>query len=584
MAGMLTAVEAAVLAAAGAGPSARWVNWEEAWWVVLPALPIGWSFVGVGLFAWLRRPDNRVGVLMIATGFGVFASGLWMVPNSLVSTAGLVVSVWFLAILVHLLLAFPSGRLSGRTDRFLVMASYLAVLPGNATQMLASDASVIGPPGVHNLLFVHASQRVAGTVSTVWNVLFPALLTATAALLVRRWRRGTSAQRRALSPVLIVGAFFGIFTGLRLTFADVVGLPGPLIAIMAIPYAFLAGLMRIRFFQMRALGALMTGLGDGTAHDLPAALASAFGDVPVQVVYWLADHGCYVDGAGRPAEPLTGDGGQTVIPIGRDGHHLGAVVLDAAIVAEHSQLLRGLIAAVQLTMDNQRLQAELRAGVAELKHSRAQVVSVGEEQRQLLERNLHDGAQQMLVAVRLRLGLIRQSLSAHAATRPPGEDSRTLSEAGVQVGTAITDLDTALAELRDLAHGLHPAVLSTRGLAAAVRSLAERATVAVRVNVQVRRLPEAAESAAYFIIAESLTNVAKHAAATHAVVTVAERSGHLLVEIHDDGIGGANLAGSGLQSMAVRVAALDGQLHVSSPAQDGTVIRAEIPLPADGRS
>jgi signal transduction histidine kinase len=481
----MTVVEAAVLAAAGVGTRARWVDWAAAWWVVLPTLPIGWSFLVVGLFAWRRRPANRVGVLMIAVGFGELASGMWMVPLSVVFTAGLVVALWFLALLVHLLLAFPSGRLTGRAARGLVAGGYLIVLPGNAVLMMVLDGSGIGPPGVHDLLLVHVDEALAGVVSLVSGVLTVALLTATAVVLAWRWRRGSEAQQRALSPVLVAGALFTVLTGARLAFPGQVTVLGTLVTMVAIPYAFVAGLIRIQFFQM--------------------------------------------------------------------------------------------------AMDNRRLQDELRARVLELEHSRADVIRAGEAQRRQLERNLHDGAQQLLIGLRLRLGLIRQSLSANAAADSPGTDGLGPDDLSIEVDTAMSDLDAALAELRELAHGLHPMLLSTRGLAAAVVSLAERAPVPVQVDVRVRqRLPQAIETATYFVIAEGLTNIAKHAAATSATVTVTERPGRLLVEILDDGTGGADVAGSGLRGLAARVAALDGHVEIRTPARSGTLIRALIPLPADG--
>ena len=406
------------------------------------------------------------------------------------------------------------------------------------------------------------------------------LLAATAVVLVRRWYRGSRAQRRALSPVLIAGALFAILAGWRLAFPGTVGLLGPLAAMVAVPYAFLAGLVRIQFFQMRALGALMTGLGEGRyPGDLPTAVAAAFDDVRAQVIYWLAERDRYVDEAGRPVDLPVQGSGKAVLPVERDGCRLGAVIVDAAVVSEHSQLITGLVGAVELAMDNQRLQAELRARVLELERSRAHVISASETQRRQLERNLHDGAQQLLVGLRLRLGLIRQSL---ATTSPADTSGSGLNDVGAQVDSAMSDLDAALAELRELAHGLHPMLPSTRGLAAAVGSLAARAPLPVNSDVRVRqRLAEAIESAAYFVIAEGLTNIAKHAAATAATVTVIEQPGRLLIEVEDNGIGGADLAGPGLQGLAARVTALDGHLRISTPAQGGTLLRAQIPLPPD---
>jgi signal transduction histidine kinase len=577
-----TAIGIAVLAAAGAGSGHRWANWVNAWLVVLPALPIGWSFVAVGLFARWKRPDNRVGTLMTAVGFGQFASFLWVVPVSWVYTAGLVVAPWFVAVLVHLLLAYPSGSPSGRLSRALVAVGYLTELPVNLIQMLWRDEADSGPPGVHDLLLVRVDPGLADVLSLGSGVVLVAVLAATAAVLVHRRLRGTSAQRRALAPVLVVGALFAVMTALRLALPGEVGLLGLWLTLLAIPYAFLFGLARVRFFQMRTLSALMAGLGDARyGGDLPAAVADAFHDASVQTVYWLADRGRYVDQDGWPVGLPAEGSGRTVVPVERDGRRLGAIIVDSAAVADRSRPVTGLVAAVELAMDNRRLEAELRARVLQLEESRTRLVDAGDAQRRALERDLHDGAQQLLVLVRLRLGQIRQSLSDQGSTGSLDGASPPSADVGSQVETAMSDLDAALAELRELARGLHPVLLSTRGLEAAVRSLAARTLLPTHVEVRVREpLPEAVASAAYFVIAESLTNVIKHAAATRAAVTVVEQAGCVLIEVRDDGAGGADPTGSGFRGLSARVEALDGRLRVDGGAGGGTAVRAEIPLPA----
>jgi PAS domain S-box-containing protein len=203
----------------------------------------------------------------------------------------------------------------------------------------------------------------------------------------------------------------------------------------------------------------------------------------------------------------------------------------------------------------------------ELRASRARIVEAGDEERRRLERNLHDGAQQRLVSLSLALRLAQ----ARIATDPDGA-------AEILTGAA-RELAAALEELRELARGLHPAVLADRGLAAALDSLAERATVPVDLEVDLeRRLPAPVEAAAFYVVAESLTNVAKYAHATRALVRVACEDGFALVEVRDDGVGGAEVdAGSGLRGLADRLAALDGRLEIDSSRGAGTVVRAFIP-------
>jgi PAS domain S-box-containing protein len=217
-----------------------------------------------------------------------------------------------------------------------------------------------------------------------------------------------------------------------------------------------------------------------------------------------------------------------------------------------------------------RLNDELHARLEELAASRARIVAAGDVERRRLERNLHDGAQQRLVSLALTLRLAQASLDSDpAAARATLEEAR-------------EELALALEELRELARGLHPAVLSDRGLGAAVEMLAGRAPVPVEIaEVPGDRLPEPVEAAAYFLIAEALTNVAKYARASAVRVRVVTDDAGVLVEVSDDGVGGADPArGSGLRGLADRVEALGGSLDVVSPAGAGTSLRATIPTGA----
>ena len=202
----------------------------------------------------------------------------------------------------------------------------------------------------------------------------------------------------------------------------------------------------------------------------------------------------------------------------------------------------------------------------ELEQSRARIVKVGLAERRRLERDLHDGAQQRLVALRLQLRLARDQAGKDPAVAQQMMDG------------AMTELDEALEELRELARGIHPAVLADRGLDAAISALAARSPVLVGVDVATGRLPGPVESAAYFVVAEALTNAAKHAGAAEITVRISRHRDLLIVEVTDDGTGGADPArGSGLRGLADRVAAVDGRLTITSPPGGPTVIRAELP-------
>jgi signal transduction histidine kinase len=213
-----------------------------------------------------------------------------------------------------------------------------------------------------------------------------------------------------------------------------------------------------------------------------------------------------------------------------------------------------------------KLDAELRERLEELRASRARLVEAGDAERRRLERDLHDGAQSRLVALALLLRAARTR-----AARADDQLARMLDRAQ-------EELQTSLAELRELARGIHPAVLTERGLEPALHSLASRAPIPVTLEVGDDRLPGPVESAAYFVVSEALANVAKYAEATQATVAVQRANGRVTVEVADDGVGGADAAnGSGLRGLADRLAALDGTLAIESPAGRGTRLRAEIP-------
>jgi signal transduction histidine kinase len=264
--------------------------------------------------------------------------------------------------------------------------------------------------------------------------------------------------------------------------------------------------------------------------------------------------------------PAPSSSQRAVTEIERDGTPVAAIVHDVALLDEPG-LVRAAGAAAAMALENERLEAELKARVAELQSSRAKLIEVGMSERRTLERNLHDGAQQRLVALSLQLGLARSKL----------RDAPDMAERILD--GAREELAAALEELRELARGIHPAILTDRGLIPALEALAGRAPLPVELErVHDGRLPLPVEAAAYFVVAESLTNVAKYAAADQATVRILREDGYAVVEIEDNGIGGADpSAGSGLRGLGDRVHALDGKLEVRSPRGEGTLVRAKIP-------
>ena len=386
-------------------------------------------------------------------------------------------------------------------------------------------------------------------------------------LIVRRERLSGGARRRALMPVLWTGgiafASFLVANGF-----DAAGAPSRTLEwisralVATVPFGFLAGLLRSRLAEGAALSALVARLGDLPGEGpLRAALAEALGDPSLALAYWLPESSRFVDALGRPVT-VSGPGWTEVELHGR---RIAAIAHDPAL-SEEPELVRTAGAAAALALENQRLSAELRARIEELRSSRARLVEAGDAERRRLERDLHDGAQSRLVALALKLRLARMNVE-------PG------SKAAVLLDESSAELQESLDELRELARGIHPAILTDRGLEAALRALADRAPVPVSLTVAAGELPPTVETAIYFVVAEALTNVAKYARASAATVTVQRTPDGVTVEITDDGAGGADVtAGSGLRGLEDRVAALDGRLELHSPPGGGTRLRVEIPL------
>ncbi len=449
-------------------------------------LTAGWSFAGTGLYAWDRRPGNNIGPLMTAVGFTFFFQGLQASSNSVVFAIGIVGSAVPYAILVHLLVSFPAGRLEGRFQHIVVGAAYLTTTVLQLAWAIFIDPANQSDCGncPENPILIAGHEAVADVINSFQVAIASFGIASTVVIVFLRWRRSTPAQRRALTPVVLTGAIAFTILLAQLVLSEI-GIPqavedGGFIASIAIfaslPFAFLLGLLRSRI---------------GRAEEMTTALSA----------------------------------------------------------------------------ENEQLNAELRAKVEELRASRARIVEAGYAERRRVERDLHDGAQQRLMALTMNLRLARDKLEGDPATT-----AELLDE-------AMDELAAATAELRELARGIHPAVLTDRGLAAALDGLAERSPVPVQIlGAPSERLPAPIESTTYFVVAEALTNVARYAEAEGASVRVGRADGVVEIEVRDDGVGGADPeAGTGLRGLEDRVAALEGSFEVHSRPGQGTTVEARIP-------
>ena len=521
------------------------------------------AFVATGLFAWSRRPDNRVGKLMVATGLAWGGVGLAQGNSAVLYSIGGAIGPLYLVFVTWLILAFPDGRVGSRLGRALLVVGFIDVLVIYELGVLLDIDTGDNVPD--NLFAVVHAPGLAGAFDTASAAIGAVIIATVARIVMVERRRATPVAQHAAAPMLRTGLVcltaVAISLGIgSLGVSDTAhGIAGSIaaLAFFALPFAYLIGLLRSRYARAGRVSDLLDALSSRAA--LRDTLAEALGDPSLRLVYWT---GRWVDREGRPVElPPAG-----VTEVDRDGQRIGAIVHDPAL-HEEPELVHAVAAAAALALDNERLEAELRARVVELQESRSKLIEVSMAERRSLERDLHDGAQQRLVALSVQVGLAKRKLHSD-----PAAAEELLDRAG-------DELRLALEELRELARGIHPAILTDRGLNPALQALIDRAPLDVELaDGPAERLPAPIEAAAYFVVAESLTNVAKYAGAAHASVSVVRQNGHAVVEVRDDGIGGADpAAGTGLRGLAERLTIIDGRLEVVSPPGEGTLIRAKIP-------
>jgi signal transduction histidine kinase len=488
-------------------------------------LAVGWVLLGCGLVGWERRGRSLVGPLLAAAGVAWF-----------LGTFGAAALYLYRGPLVHALMVFPGARLRRPLGRLVVVAAYLdgAIEPLGASPVVT--------------LVLCAAMALAAIDGYLGEV-GPR----------RRARLVATAGAAALALVLGFGAV-GRLAGWDIEEGTLWAFD---VTLVLVALGLLGDLLRGRWSQGAVTG-LVVDLGElREPGTLRVRLARALGDSSLELGWWLGAGRGYVDEAGRPiAVPGAGEG-RAVTPIESEDGRVAVLVHDRAVLDDRA-LVEAVAAATRIAVGNVHLQAEVQGRVEQLAASRRRIVEAADAQRRRLERELHDGAEQRLAAVSAHVEAL-----AHEIDEPRTQALL----AGVE-----TELGAARAELSELARGIHPSALTTGGLSAALAELARRAPVPVRVSVDTRRFPAAVEAAAYFVCAEALTNVAKYACASFVGIEVHRDAGRLIVQIVDDGVGGADPnRGSGLRGLADRVDALGGKLSVQSPPGAGARVVAEIP-------
>jgi signal transduction histidine kinase len=535
----------------------------------------GASFTVAGAVALLRRPGNRIGPLMLAVGFTWFFGNFTAVHSAWPWAFAYTFEAVSACFIVWLILAYPTGFLPSKRQAGLVVAvAVTAVLSGILRTLSAHFLVYSGCTWcVRNPVPVIDNEGFHAAVEDAFDIVGAALAVVVFATVVARWHRATPAERRALRALWIASGLLALsYVAILLDQLLTLGANArptfwsQHILVAAVPIVFLAGLLRLKLAR-GAVGRLLLEIEETPSHGaLRNSLAAALRDPSIEVAY-AVDSGGFVDADGHGVT-LPGPGsGRAITYLDREGGRLGALVHDPVLV-EQPELLSSVVAAARLALTNERLQALVRAQLEEVRASRLRIIEAADTERRRIERNLHDGAQQRLIGLRIAIQLAR----GRAAATSDGSDALALDEIDSEV------LET-IEELRRLAHGLHPAVLEDGSLADALDGLVLRAGLPVTVEATPDRpLAASVEAAAYYVVAESLSNAMKHSGATQVTIEARCQPDGLHVRVADDGEGGASIEpGGGLAGLRDRVEALRGQLDVVSSPRGGTVVHAAIP-------
>ncbi|MEU7282205.1 histidine kinase [Streptomyces sp. NPDC045431] len=544
----------------------------------------GLTYATAGLIALWRRPANGTGRLMLAEGLTWFIGNLQGFDQPLLVGMGAWWEALNLAVLAHLLLAFPEGRVAPRRARITVGSAYTLVAVGGLVRALSYDPAA--DPGSSyllcddcrgNALLLVRDPAVFAGVDLAYRWVGAALTLWVAVLMVSRWLAGSPAYRRVLVPVAVPLALTVAFVGWEVVYVLHPGLlrGGELLPLVlsdlaqvALPAAFLVGLFRIRL-RRADVGNLVIAAGpDPTPSQLQTALREVLGDPTLRLgIPHATVSGLYTDPEGRaiggPASRGRPGAGAAVTPLG-PGCTPPAVLVHDRALAQEPELLEAVSASVGLCLRTMQLAERAARNAERARELQLRLLSAEEQERRRLERNLHDGAQGRLVFALMGLRRIGTQWGRDPQLRAAVDETE-------------QTLRTALTELRELARGLHPAVLAREGLRAALTGLADESPVPVVVMADPVRLPELVEATAYYVVSEALSNAGKHSGARAVTVTVRREGLWVVVEVVDDGVGGADPEGRGLRGLADRVAAVGGSLRVSSPTGDGTRIEAELP-------
>jgi signal transduction histidine kinase len=550
-------------------------SWLGGAWIPIADLGVGWLMIGCGLAAIAVRPRQPAGRRLVLAGFLWFVGTFQAVGHSALGAAGFAFGGYHDLVLAWLALSFPGARPASRLASASLAAVGLLYVAQSAARLVLAAPDAFGIATVDPDLALGIVLRL--------DVIRGAALLVAGAVMLMRLAQTEAFERRRIWPVLaggVASAIGGAFTaryamtvlGLfpELTEDVVVPLQWAFNVLrIAVPLAMLVGVLRDHGARAAMAGAVSEMGAAPSAATLRDALATAFGDPQLRVLTSAGGGGGFLDTTGAPVAPgeleaLTADPGRHVIVVD-DGPEPLAVIVAARTASEDPALVDAAIALSRLVIRNAAQSRRIEEQLEEVRASRARIVEAADVERRRIERDLHDGLQQRILALAMEL---------RAAEEVPAERERALRRGS-------EEMLAVLEGVRELARGIHPAVLTEAGLGAAIRAVADRSPVPVEVELHLPgRVAPAAEATAYFVVSEALANVAKHAPGSTAAWVRAEAAdGMLKVVVEDDGPGGADAKGHGLAGLADRVAALGGAFTVEARGGGGTRIVAEVPAP-----
>ncbi|WP_378146312.1 sensor histidine kinase [Cnuibacter sp. UC19_7] len=528
------------------------------YWVPLAFTLVYAVWAAAGIIAWWRRPLSATGLLLLVGAIAVFLGGAGNLGLPGLDQLGAVFATLILGVTVHLLHAFPTGRLHGALSVTTVAVGYgVTFLLQMPLYLLPSEASGL--------------RTLAEWVQSVTGL---AVMVVTAVVLARRLRSADPRNLRVLLPLYAYGIVAVLLIPLSANLIGVLGgdpvLVGgvQLVVLAGVPVAFLAGVLLGGYGQTSEADALSTWLGTAapTRTSLGSALARSLGDDSLRVAYWSEERDLFIDEDGDPTDVRDQLPPRLWEEVRVESRLVGAISYDGRMISDPESVRRaGRVLAIAL--DRERLTAALVASNDALLRSRLRLVETADRERGRIARDLHDGLQVQLVLLALEAQQIANSDDAHPAT----------SEAATALRHRIDD---AAAQLRRLVHAVLPSALVERGLTAAAEDLVDRLDIPATLTSDVddRALEPATAQSAYLIVAEALTNAVKHSQARSVAVELRREGSTLGVRVVDDGRGGALLEnGTGLKGLADRVDALGGSFAVTSPVGGGTEVKVVLP-------